>query len=104
MAEISHRVPLTLAQLAVLIRRNNHTVYRAPQQPAGPVAQQVPDVDANRFRNDRDGTPSPLRREDLEPSLVFMLEEKRNGAVVAVGAGAQVGSGVVVGRRGRVEE
>lgn len=75
---------------------------RAPEQPVGPVRQQVADVDQHRRarvvlgprRADGDGRPDVIFGQELETRLAAETEEQGDGAVVRVGAGADVRGGV----------
>jgi hypothetical protein len=75
-------------------------MHRTPQQPARPIRQQVPDVhqDGGRgvrfraWRDDGHGRPGlAVAAEDLEARLAAQAEEEGEGAVVGVGACADVG-------------
>lgn len=71
---------------------------RAPEQPVGPVRQEVTDVDQHRRARvvlgprwtDGDGRPDVIFGQDLETRLAAEAEEQGDGAVVRVGAGADV--------------
>lgn len=73
-------------------------MHGRPQQPVGPVAEQVADVDedgragvALRPRRDHGhGRPRPVPQADLQPGLARQPEEQRDAAVVRVGARADV--------------
>jgi hypothetical protein len=77
-------------------------VERAPEQPVGPVRQQVADVDQHRRARvvlgprwaDGDGRPDVIFGQELETRLAAEAEEQGDGAVVRVGTGADVRGGV----------
>lgn len=112
------RLLLLLLPLVLLRRREHDPVHGAPQQPVGPVAEQIADVDEDgragvgfrAGRGHRDGRPCCGRRRgivdddagggvgvEFESRLAAQAEQQRDGAVVGVGAGADVG---FVGREG----
>lgn len=89
---------------AVAVRRlalgHDDAVHRAAQQAVRPVREQVADVDEDwgmgeRGRVDGDTGPGAGGGQDFETRLRGLLEEERDAAVVAVGAGAYVGGGVI---------
>lgn len=79
-------------------------VHGGPQQPVGPVAQQVADVDEDGRagvvlrprRRDGDRRPGPVWQVDLQPGLALKSEEEGDAAVVRVGARADVLGDVVL--------
>lgn len=79
-------------------------MHGGPQQPVGPVAQQVADVDEDGRagvvlrprRRDRDRRPGTVRQVDLQPGLALQSEEEGDASVVRVGSRADVLGGVVL--------
>lgn len=74
-------------------------MHGAPQQPAGPIRQQVADVHQDRGgrvvfragRHDGDGRPGlAVAEQDLEPRLAAQAEEQGQRAVIGVRARADV--------------
>lgn len=86
-------------------------MHSAPQQPASPVRQQIPNVHQNRRgrvvlgagRHDGDRRPGlAIPQQDLQTRLAAQAEEEGQSAVVGVGARADVvgrGGGGVGARR-----
>lgn len=79
-------------------------MHGRPQEPVGPVAQQVADVDEDGRagvvlrprRGDGDRRPGTVRQVDLQPGLGLEPEEEGDAAVVRVGPRADVLGGVVL--------
>lgn len=74
-------------------------MHGATQQPIGPVAEQIANVDKNRRARvvlrarwaHGHGRPGVVARVELEAGLAAQAEEERDAAVVGMRAGADVG-------------
>ena len=80
------------------VRGEDDPVDGTPEQPIRPVRQEITNVDENgrarivfrTGRTDGDGRPRIVLLEDLQAGLALEAEEKGDGAVVGVCAGADV--------------
>lgn len=101
MAEEGNGIPGSGARLSLALglAGEDDTVHGTSQETVGPIAEEIADIYQNgrgrvRFcagRTDGDGDPFVFPGEDLQARLARETEEEGNGAVVGMGAGADLG-------------